>query len=55
MVTKGKLERTITDHFKQNSYLTPSGIFSPRLMREAIGIMGIDRIMYAVDLHRRTP
>ena len=49
LVTQGKLERPVADYFKENFSLTPSGMFFPRMMREAIEIMGIDRIMYAVD------
>jgi predicted TIM-barrel fold metal-dependent hydrolase len=47
--TKGKLDRTVAEYFKENCYLTPSGMFFPRMMHEAIQIIGVDRIMYSVD------
>ena len=49
MGAKGKLDRTIECYLKENFYVTPSGIFSDRYLRNAIEIMGADRVMFAVD------
>ncbi len=34
---------------KDNFCVTPSGILSPRYLRNAIEVMGIDRVMFSVD------
>jgi hypothetical protein len=44
-----KLQRPLTDYFRENVYLTPSGMFSPRYLRWATEIVGVDRIMMATD------
>lgn len=49
MGTNGKLDRTIERYIKENFYVTPSGIFSARYLRNAIEVMGADRVMFAVD------
>lgn len=46
---KGKLGRMVEDYLTGNFYVTPSGIFSGRYLRNAIEVMGIDRIMFSVD------
>lgn len=46
---KGRLDRSIEDYFKGNFYVTPSGIFSERYLRNAVEVMGIERIMFSVD------
>lgn len=46
---KGKLDRTIEEYIKNNFYVTPSGTFSERYLRNAIEVMGIDRVMFSVD------
>ena len=46
---KDKLGRTVEEYMKENFYVTPSGIFSGRYLRNAIEVMGIDRIMFSVD------
>lgn len=47
--SKGKLGRTLEDYMKGNFYVTPSGIMSQRYLRNAVEVMGIDRIMFSVD------
>ena len=44
-----KLERTITDTFKQNVYVTPSGIFDYPQLKFCVEVLGADRIIHAVD------
>lgn len=44
-----KLHRPLADYFRENIYLTPSGMFSPRYLRWAIEIAGAGRIMLATD------
>lgn len=47
--TEGKLDRKIEEYLRGNFYVTPSGIFSQRYLRNAIEVMGVDRVMFSVD------
>lgn len=44
-----KLDRTITDTFKQNVYVTPSGIFDYPQLKFCIEVLSADRIIHSVD------
>ncbi len=46
-----KLERTIGDYVRQNSYYTPSGMFTEPHLRFCLDVLGADRH----DLRRRLP
>ncbi len=46
-VTKNK--KTITETFKNNFYVTPSGIFDYPQLKFCIDTLGADRIIYSVD------
>ncbi len=43
------LERTITETFKNNVYVTPSGIFDYPQLRFCMDVLGADRIIHSVD------
>ncbi len=43
------LERTITETFRQNVYITPSGIFDDPQLQFCIDVVGADRIIHSVD------
>lgn len=43
------LPRKISDYFKTNIYITPSGFFSEAQLRYAIETVGADRIIYSAD------
>jgi len=43
------LNRKISEYFKQNVYITPSGLFTESMMKWAIEQMGSDHIMYSTD------
>ena len=43
------LERTITDTFRQNVYITPSGIFDYPQLQFCMDVVGADRIIHSVD------
>ncbi|MTD52531.1 amidohydrolase family protein [Amycolatopsis pithecellobii] len=43
------LERPLVEYFRNNIWLTPSGMFSQRYLRWAIDLVGVDRIMFATD------
>ena len=43
------LQRPVADYFRQNAYVSPSGIFSHRYMRWAIEVLGADRILFSTD------
>lgn len=44
-----KLQRTITETFKENVYITPSGIFDAPQLQFACQVLGADRIIHSVD------
>lgn len=44
-----KLERTVTETFKQNVYITPSGIFDYPQLKFCVETIGADRIIHSVD------
>ncbi len=44
-----KLERTVTETFKQNVYVTPSGIFDYPQLKFCVEVVGADRIIHSVD------
>lgn len=43
------LNRTVTDTFKQNIYVTPSGIFDYPQLKFCVEVLGADRIIHSVD------
>lgn len=44
-----KLSRTVTETFKQNVYVTPSGIFDYPQLKFCVEVLGADRIIHSVD------
>lgn len=44
-----KLERTVTETFKENVYVTPSGIFDYPQLKFCIDVLGAERIIHSVD------
>ncbi|MBQ8833606.1 MAG: amidohydrolase [Oscillospiraceae bacterium] len=44
-----KLNRTLTETFRQNVYVTPSGIFDYPQLKFCIEVLGADRIIHSVD------
>lgn len=44
-----KLNRTITETFRENVYVTPSGIFDIPQLNFCIDVLGADRIIHSVD------
>lgn len=47
--TVTKLGRTVTETFKQNVYITPSGIFDYPQLKFCVEVLGADRIIHSVD------
>lgn len=43
------LSRTITETFRQNIYVTPSGIFDEPQLKFCMDVLGADRILHSVD------
>ena len=43
------LDRTIGEVVRQNTWITPSGMFTQAQLRFCIDTVGADRILYAVD------
>lgn len=46
---QGRLDRDISEYFRNNFYVTPSGMFDPGSLERTIELIGIDRVMFAVD------
>lgn len=44
-----RLSRTITDTFRQNVYVTPSGIFDYPQLTFCAEVLGVNRILHSVD------
>jgi hypothetical protein len=44
-----KLERTIGEYVRQNSYYTPGGMFTEPHLRFCADVLGTERLIYAVD------
>jgi hypothetical protein len=44
-----KLERTIGEYVRQNSYYTPAGMFTKPHLRFCLDVLGPERMIYAVD------
>lgn len=42
-------KRPVSHYWRSNIHVTPSGIFSPRYLDWAIGVLGADRIMFSTD------
>jgi predicted TIM-barrel fold metal-dependent hydrolase len=43
------LERRVLEYITGNIYATPGGVFSHRMLRQNLDVLGPDRIMFAVD------
>jgi uncharacterized protein len=43
------LERSVLDCITGNFYVTPGGVFSHRMLRQNLDVLGPDRVMFAVD------
>lgn len=43
------LQRPVSDYFRTNVYLAPSGVLSQRYLRWAVEVVGIDRILFSSD------
>ena len=44
-----ELDRTMREYFRDNVFITPSGMFSQAQLRYCVDTVGVDRIMHAVD------
>ena len=44
-----RLDRPLADYFRQNVWVTGSGLYSDRYLRWSAEVLGIDRIMYSTD------
>ena len=47
--TATKRARPISEYFRTNVLVTPSGIFSQRYLRWALEVIGVDRILFSTD------
>jgi predicted TIM-barrel fold metal-dependent hydrolase len=43
------LRRPVSEYFRTNIYLAPSGILSQRYLRWAIEVVGVDRLLFSTD------
>ena len=44
-----QLERPLADYFRQNVWITGSGLLSQRYLRWTMEVVGVERIMYSTD------
>ncbi len=44
-----RLDRPLADYFRQNVWVTGSGLYSERYLRWSAEVVGLDRIMYSTD------
>lgn len=44
-----RLERSVLEYITGNFYATPGGVFSHRMLRQNLDVLGPDRLMFAVD------
>jgi predicted TIM-barrel fold metal-dependent hydrolase len=44
-----QLQRSVVDAMRQNLYVTPSGMFSESYFRQALEVVGIERILFSTD------
>ena len=44
-----KLQRSVVDVMRENLYVTASGMFSERYFQHAVGVVGIDRVLFSTD------
>ena len=44
-----RLDRPLADYFRQNVWVTSSGLYSERYLRWSAEVVGIDRIMFSAD------
>ena len=47
--TRTGLERRVLDYVTGNVYATAGGIFSQRMLRSALDLLGPDRLLFAID------
>jgi hypothetical protein len=44
-----RLQRPVSDYFRQNLYVTPSGMWSQSYLQRALEIVGPERILFSTD------
>ena len=49
LAAAAELARPISEYFRTNVLVTPSGIFSQRYLRWALEVIGVDRILFSTD------
>ena len=49
MAATAALARPVSEYFRTNVLVTPSGVFSQRYLRWTLEVMGVDRILFSTD------
>jgi predicted TIM-barrel fold metal-dependent hydrolase len=49
LAAMASLPRTLAEYVRAQLYVTPSGMLSPRYLRWASEVAGVDRILFATD------
>ena len=44
-----KLQRPVADYFRQNLYVTPSGMWSQAYLQRSLEVVGPERIIFSTD------
>jgi predicted TIM-barrel fold metal-dependent hydrolase len=49
LAMQAKLPRPFSEYVRRNVYVTPGGVYSPRYLRWAVEVAGVERILFATD------
>jgi predicted TIM-barrel fold metal-dependent hydrolase len=49
LAVQAKLPQRFTEYVRQNAYVTAGGVYSPRYLRWAAEVVGVERILFATD------
>lgn len=49
------LERKVSDYVRQNVFITTSGMLNPALLRQALAVTTVDRLLFSTDYPFQRP
>ncbi|MCV7349681.1 amidohydrolase family protein [Mycobacterium parmense] len=49
LAAAASLARPVSEYFRSNVFVTPSGMFSQRYLRWSLEVMGVDRVLFSTD------
>jgi hypothetical protein len=51
LATQAQLPQPFSEYVRRNAYITPGGVYSQRYLRWAVDLVGVERILFATDIH----